>query len=83
MVRFRWHRGLLEDSMATEMEFGDRESLEEYVSSDLKEWGLSKTEFSYPYAGYDSRIGWNTWYVCVNGNCVGMADLGLLKNASN
>ncbi len=82
MIKFRWHRGNLADSMATVREFRDRSQLEKYVKMELAQWGIGEFMFLYRYTGYDSRVNWKTWYVLVNGKCVGMADFGLMKKAS-
>lgn len=74
-IKFRWHSISLEESMKTVRTFHDLKSLEDFVKDEMAKWGERKFDFDYKYVGYDDRIKWHTWYVCLNGNCVGMAEL--------
>ena len=78
MVKFRWHRGSLEDSLKTQMEFDTKEDMQRHIAREMSSWTGKKPEkflFDYEYVGYDARCHWFTSYVCVDGNCVGMAQL--------
>jgi hypothetical protein len=75
MVRFRWHRGLLDDSLATAVKLKNKDEIEKLIKHEYRKWGETKFKFTYDYIGFDERCGWNTWYVCLNGRCVGMAEL--------
>jgi hypothetical protein len=71
-VRFRWHRGGLEESLATARSFDSRQELEEHVRN-----GHSlpaEAVISYQGIGVDRRCGWDTYYVMVDGQCIGMSD---------
>lgn len=66
MTKFRWHRGGLDESMATVQEVGSFEELQAIIHAHHKEiWPHMDftTEIKFSYCGPDPRIGWDTWYV--------------------
>ena len=80
MIRFRWHRGSLDESLKTTAEFRDKHALEEYIRDDMECWNVRNFKILYDYIGYDERCDWYTWYVCIKGRdfdkmCIGMAEL--------
>ena len=75
MIKFRWHRGLLEESLETMMKFHDKTELERHVRDEMAQWNVRVSKITYKYVGYDDRCKWNTWYVCIDGKCIGMAEL--------
>lgn len=76
MTQFRWQRGSLDESMKTVVEVADKAALIALLAADeLKPFGEVNEEtvaISDPF--YDERIGWNTYYVTINGKCCGMTD---------
>ena len=66
-IKFRHHRGSLEESIKTLREFKTEEEMKQYISN---EWGGAVKEEDIVIdkdTGEDKRIGWkNTHYVCVN-----------------
>lgn len=67
-MKFRWHRGSYEESMATVQTFSSRAELEKIVGGPvtLKDYGLRRL---------DRRNGWDTWIVLnAEGDAVGMTD---------
>lgn len=83
MVKFREHRALLAESMATVVEVVDLKDLLERINKDLGRCGAAITEEQLkiePY-GYDNRIGWNTHIVTAAGYGVfGFTDGPLKSN---
>lgn len=79
MIRFRWHRGGIEESLETTREFPDKNELEQYIRDDMEKWGVVDFKITYDYVGYDDRCKCNTWYVCIDGKCIGMAELEQLQ----
>lgn len=80
MIRFRFHRGGLKESMETATTIKNYECLSQYI---YEETGFS--DISFEYAKYDERIDWDTWYVCFNRyhefkskGVIGMADAALV-----
>jgi hypothetical protein len=64
-MKFRLHRGLLEESMKTMCEVNSKAELAEVLTKELP---ISVTEEMLhvsPYA-YDSRIDWNTYIVTID-----------------
>lgn len=80
---FRWHRGSLAESMETVREFQDIESFRNYLEEDYKHWKAEVEKLGVSYCGYDSRIGWNTWYLTINGYCIGMVNKDLTSELEN
>lgn len=67
---FRFQRGSLEDSMNTVREVNSLAEIEALLRSAGIPSGKLKV---YDY-GYDSRVGWNTHVVTVNGKHVGFTN---------
>lgn len=70
MIKFRWHRGTLEDSLATTMEFKSLTELKTYIYNevykDLPEFMLHPVEefkIKIKDYGYDDRCRQNLWIV--------------------
>jgi hypothetical protein len=77
MIRYRDHRGSLDDSMATIIELADRAALIAHLRSiyDQKhfgEWPDAAVKVK-PYC-YDERIDWDTYIVTLNDGAVGFTD---------
>ena len=78
-MKFREHRGGLDESMATLVEVPDRAALLEYLRKLAEPWPTfppisSETVHIEPYI-WDSRIGWNTHIVTLDGyGVVGFTD---------
>lgn len=81
MVKFRWHRGSYVESIATTKVFKSKKDIERLVTEEFRKWGETKFEFTYDYVCYDERCDWFTWYVCLNGQCIGMAELRRLPDS--
>lgn len=64
---FRFHRTHLDDSMKTVCEFSSYEDLLEYVKDACKHFNKPIEALEFEHCCYDSRIGWDTWYVCTKG----------------
>ena len=69
-VAYRDHRGSLRNSMSTMQRFDTEAGLREHI---VRHYGEIQT-LEYEHIGMDDRIGWDTWYVLVNGMCVGMTN---------
>lgn len=80
-MKYRDHRGGLNDAMATAQEFTNISQLKAHLSNIFNE---KIVEIKFEYACYDDRIGWDTYYVCIKlkndkeFGAVGMSD-GILK----
>ncbi len=70
---FRWHRQLLEDSLATVREIKDFVELEALVHEEYESTGLVEVKW---YAD-DKRINWNTYLVTLDGRAVGYTNHAL------
>lgn len=68
-MKFREHRGLLSDSLATEVQIESREALDAYLVL-LGHRGKVDVK----YYGKDARIDQETYIVTVDGNAVGFTD---------
>lgn len=73
MIKFRFHRGSLEDSMKTVIEINTMVELVNAINKEFV-YDIKETQITFSYASYDNRIGWDTYYVCVDGNAIGMSD---------
>lgn len=76
-ILFRWHRQLLEDSMATVREIKDFAELEALVHEQYESTGLVEVKW---YAD-DQRIKWNTYLVTLDGHAVGYTNHALEKHS--
>lgn len=74
MFLFRWHRGSLADSMRTVISFSSYEELLTHVRCVLHEQYPAIDQLTFEHGRMDERIGWDTWYVCIDGKCIGMSN---------
>ena len=74
MFLFRWYRETLADSMNTVISFLSYEELLTHVRCALHEQNPAINQLTFEHGGMDDRIGWDTWYVCVDGKCIGMSN---------
>lgn len=77
MTKFRYHRGLLVDSMATVVDVTTFADLVTLVADNCQDFGWGEADQESvtvkPY-GFDHRIAWDTHIVCLNGKAVGFTD---------
>lgn len=62
MIKFREHRGSLEESMKTVQEFSSRKDLIEHISKRFDPYEIY-SDIKFEHVGFDSRVGWDTYYV--------------------
>ena len=78
-MKFRLHRGSLEESMKTVVEIKSPDELRKVIQ-DNTPWLKGEPIIDFVYAGWDQRVGWDTFYVTVRGpidtgpHVVGMSD---------
>jgi hypothetical protein len=65
MLRFREHRAVLADSLATEVELGGREELIAYIRRLLPERVIRDEDVEVKAYAYDPRTGWQTYIVTI------------------
>lgn len=75
-IKFRFHRGGLEESMETIIEVKDLNEIVKFLKA--KEPGAYVGFLSCKYYGFDDRINWDTWIVLDDGYPLGFSD-GELK----
>lgn len=63
-IRFRPKRRMLDEAMNEERAFGSMEALLDYLVEDNHNL-FSKEDIFFSYYGYDGRIDWETYVVCV------------------
>jgi hypothetical protein len=64
-MRYREHRGSLQESMQTVIEIASKEELIQHLNKRLQ--GRKEIrDISFQHAVYDTRIDWDTWYVIVH-----------------
>jgi hypothetical protein len=81
-MKFRFHRGGYTESMATEVEVQSMQELRDHVVSKFS--AVTPTDIRFEHTVFDSRNGWDTWYVIAKfGNnpedkevVIGMSDAG-------
>lgn len=79
-MKYRDHRGGLDESMATQIEVNNIDELKDHLNKTWNGLGTTVEEIKFEYYGYDSRINWNTHLVSVRLNVddfftvVGMSD---------
>lgn len=78
MTQFRFHCGMLADSMATVINVHDIFEL----SASLETAGLGPGAIAVKAYCFDQRIGWDTHIVTVDGNAVGFTDGPLQAGAA-
>lgn len=82
-MKFRFHRGGLDDSMKTQVLIFTEVHLKKHIEKHIPSF---KGDLQFKHIGFDDRIGWDTWYVL--GDCfgeknivIGMADTGSFISA--
>lgn len=70
-MKFRFHRGSLDESLATTVEVDSLLELRRIIE---KEWQLGDESLSIESYGYDERIGWDTHIVLWKNSPVGFLD---------
>ncbi len=86
-MRFRFHKGQLNESLKTLVKVKNIKELcsaiNKYYKVLDKKFLISHQDIYFQYIGYDERIGWDTFYVKDkrDGHVIGMsdADLGEIK----
>lgn len=76
-MKFRWHRGGLNASMQTVVEFdGSAPALVALLMKDAARWlsPINVGDLAVEPYGFDDRIGWDTHIVTVKGEAVGFTD---------
>ncbi len=68
-MKFREHRGALNDAMETLFEFETRAQLLAHCRQLLSRNGFqfSDPHMHFFYQGFDGRIGWNTYLIVIQG----------------
>lgn len=67
-MKFRFHRGSLQDSLATTIEVNSLEELCEILKSSHSELNPeSLAKLVSKHYCFDDRIGWDTWIVTIEG----------------
>jgi hypothetical protein len=62
-MRYRHHRGGLDESLETTVEVNTLEELIAHINKDWEVWGKVVAEIKFDHVGMDERIGWDTYYV--------------------
>lgn len=62
-MKFREHKGGLQESIDTEVEFETLEGLRNFLES---KWELPLDSITWVHYGLDERTGWNTYMVVAN-----------------
>ena len=73
MVKFRFHRGLLEDSMDTVITVNSREDIAQAMSKEL-DMPVKSSSIGCKYYSYDKRVGWENYIITMGGNAIGFTD---------
>lgn len=76
-MRFRFHRGTLEDSLKTLVNFKNKEELYKIICDSFKDFdfkfNIENIEFK--HQGYDERCNWDTYLVHIkNYGVIGQSD---------
>lgn len=76
MIKFRPHRGGLEDAMKEYREFRNKREFIDFLKEYWEDFVHCEADISFSKSyGEDKRIGWTSWrYVLVNGCVMGMCD---------
>lgn len=67
-MKFREHRGQLDEAMGTVIEVADRPALVAHIRALLEPYGWAVADDDVTvnkYGGFDKRIGWDTYIVIV------------------
>ena len=69
MFRYRDHRGMLEDSLATEQRFESKAKLIQYLQKKIDKYcvTLDCNNIKIEAFGYDKRCGWDNYIVSLDG----------------
>lgn len=78
MTKFRHQRGSLENSLQTTVEVESLNDLKKHLEDYYKRPERPIGNLSCHYYGFDSRINWNTWIICEDGDGIGFCDKELL-----
>ena len=62
-MKYRDHRGGLIESLKTVQEISTLKQLKQHLNNSYKDFGFKVKDVKFEYAGMDSRIGWDTYYV--------------------
>lgn len=74
MLKFRWQRGSLDDSMQTVVDFESFDDLVNILRSNGFLRDCQASDIAVKQYTYDERIGWDTHIVTYNGSAVGFTD---------
>lgn len=64
-MRYRDHKGGLDESMKTQIEINNVEDIRSHLNKFYGEFGQFVEEIKFEHCGMDARIGWDTYYVLV------------------
>lgn len=62
-MKFRKHRGSIEDSMRTQIEINSMEELIDYIEEDFKIFNRKVTSIKFKYMGFDERVNQESYNV--------------------
>ena len=71
MVLYRPHRRFLDEAMKEVSEVNSMPELARLLTPELKDGDKITVE---KYGGFDERIGWDTYIVCINGQACGFTN---------
>lgn len=78
-MKYRPHRGSLFDSMSEVVEISNRQALLHHINNNsmiLKRIKLQDEDLKLSSQGYDKRINWNTYIVCIRNKLIGLSNEG-------
>jgi hypothetical protein len=70
----RSHRETLDEAMRTVAEVHTIEEVQEYLQKNAMYTEINKEDISFEHGIFDDRIGWDTYYVLVKGQCHGFSN---------
>jgi hypothetical protein len=62
-MKFRYHRGGLDDSLKTTINVDSEQDLINHMNSKYSHMGATVEEIDFYHVGFDERINWDTYYV--------------------
>jgi hypothetical protein len=62
-MKYRDHRGSLNESMETEIQVNSVEEIKEHLNKFYTNFGKTVEDIKFEYCGMDKRINWDTYYV--------------------
>jgi len=77
-MKFRWHRGSLDDSMQTVVDFESFDGLVSILRATPYTPSFDTSDIKVEKYCYDPRIEWDTYIVTIDGNAIGFTDGPLL-----